>query len=103
MKRLLPTTFALAGLAMFATAAIGQTTIHVAGSTAFRTSTNAAIVDSLNNCTAAFNGTKLFNAGAAIYHGNLKSTGDEVYIKTFWTGSAAGVYDLCNQTQINKW
>src|SRR5690242_13289139 len=100
MKSLLPKTFGFVALTLLAGQAFGQvTTIHIAGSTAFRTSTHAAIIDALNNCTAARDSGsgKLYNCGAAIFHGNLKSTGAEVYIKTFWTGSAAGVYDVCNQ------
>lgn len=91
---------------MVTSASAAATTIHISGSTAFRTSYAKAILDILDNVTYAYDnsgsGTN-FKSSAAIYHGNLKSTGAEVYIKTLATGSAAGVVDLAQQNNLTKW
>jgi len=105
MKKTLKTIFATFAIATVAGSAFGQAVIHVAGSTAFRPSATAAILDILNSPTCAYDSSSTtYKGSAAIFYGELKSTpGHFVYIKTFWTGSMAGTYDLANQTSIVSW
>lgn len=101
MKSIKTATAALLALALAGTGASAQTTIHIAGSTAFRASATAAIKHAIGtNLTYAYNGANVYKAGAAIFSGTLVSTGAPVVIKTFWTGSAAGVVDLVSQRSI---
>jgi len=105
MKKTLKTVFAIFTLATITGSAFGQAVIHVAGSTAFRPSATAAILDILNSPTCAYDtGSTTYKGTAAIFYGELKSTpGHFVYIKAYWTGSMAGTFDLANQTQITQW
>jgi hypothetical protein len=97
-----------AGLLAFAVAgsASAQTTVKLTGSTAFRASTIAAIINSLNSPTAAWAGSAA-NVGAAnqvIIRGTLKSgpsAGQDVAFQTAFQGSVGGVQVLtANLTQI---
>jgi hypothetical protein len=87
--------------------AVTASIIRIAGSTAFRTSTHKAIEDILNPGFQFVyknkGGTSEFKASAAIFSGTLKSNSAAVIIKTFWTGSMAGVIDLSQQNNISSW
>jgi hypothetical protein len=101
MKKLLPTTLAILGLASAAIPAFGQgTVVRLAGATTYRAPVHKAILDildtSTHNIDFTYKGSSqtLFKSGAALFHGFLKSNGQEVTIKTLWTGSVAGVVDV---------
>ena len=106
MKKILNITLVAFALMTIAGSAFGQSVIHIAGSTAFRPSATAAIMDIFTPGTvfcAYDSSSTTYKAGSAIFYGTLASNGHNVYVKTFWTGSMAGTYDLANQTQITKW
>jgi len=111
MKLLKTLTVAALAAASVGTAS-AQTIIHVAGSTAFRTGTSIAIIDTLAGTTAAggtgagsvfaaYSDTSIAGAGKQIFaNGTLpgNSTGAggaaTIIIEATWTGSLAGVVDL---------
>src|SRR5215469_1992210 len=108
MKRILNITIVAFTLITIAGSAFGQAVIHIEGSTAFRTSAHAAIMDIFTPGTvycAYDSSSTTYKSGAAIFYGQLNSlgVGHNVYVKTFWTGSMAGTYDLANRTVITKW
>jgi len=107
MKRILNITIVAFALMTIAGSAFGQAVIHIAGSTAFRPSASAGIMDIFIPGTvfcAYDTSSTTYKAGEAIFYGELASLpGHHVYVKTFWTGSMAGVYDLSNKTIITKW
>jgi len=107
MKSLKALTLGLLAAASIGTLASAQvTTVHVAGSTAFRAPTTAAIIDYLSSTNnpnggvvyAAWDGTStnlLGSNGAILANGTIGSGGTAtIIIETYWTGSAAGVIDL---------
>src|SRR5579871_2716472 len=102
--KLFTKTVALLGLVLaFAGTASAQTTIRIAGSTAYRPSVVAAIMSVLDSgFTFNATGTNVYSAGAQTFVGQLNqgnpATDPSVVIQCFWTGSLAGVYDLSNQT-----
>ena len=89
-------------------ASASVTTLCIAGSTAFRGSVIKAIQDSLApGYTYAFDGTGTqtqFNAGQATYSGSIKTgltgAGESIIVKTYWTGSVAGVCDVSTTNPI---
>src|SRR5262249_53755244 len=106
MKRILNITIMAFALMTIAGSAFGQAVIHIEGSTAFRPAATAGIMDIFTPGTvycAYDSSSTTYKAGAAIFYGTLASNGHNVYVKTFWTGSMAGVYDLSNRTIITKW
>src|SRR5215472_6971080 len=106
MKRILNITIVAFALMTITGSAFGQSVIRIAGSTAFRTSAHAAIMDIFTPGTvycAYDSSSTTYKSGAAIFYGTLASNGHNVYVKTFWTGSMAGTYDVANQTIITKW
>lgn len=106
MKKTLNITLAAFALMTIASSAFGQSVIHIAGSTAFRPSATAGIMDIFIPGTvycAYDSSSTTYKGGAAIFYGQLASNSDFVYVKTFWTGSMAGTYDICNQSIITKW
>ena len=82
------------GLGM-ASMASAQTYIRFTGSSAFRATMHGAIQASLDAgytyayTESAANG--LGKGSQAIFHGTINSGANEVYIKTSWTGSEAGI------------
>jgi hypothetical protein len=100
--KLLSKTAALLGLLALAGTASAQTVIHIAGATTYRAPVHQAIFKVLDpgftfNCT----GTNPYSAGALTAIGTLNVAGHPaVVIQTYWTGSVAGVYDVCNATAI---
>jgi hypothetical protein len=106
MKRILNFTIMACALMTIAGSAFGQAVVHIAGSTAFRTSAHASIMDIFQpgQVWCAYDSSSTtYKSGAAIFYGKLVSNGNFVYVKTFWTGSMAGTYDLSNKTIITKW
>jgi len=102
--------FMLGGLlaAGLSCAAQAQTYVYLAGSTAFRGQTNAAIMHALGSSDYststgagtlpsgsyyAYNGTSgLGKANSAIFSGTIG--GVQVIVKTTWTGSESGIWSL---------
>ena len=93
-------TLILALLAAASTQSVfSQPIIDITGSTAGRSAVHAAILALLTNETYAFDGTSsASSATRAIYHGTFG--GNPVIVRTFWTGSAAGVRDVSEQNQL---
>jgi hypothetical protein len=103
--------FAIAGILGLALAASAsaQNTIRIIGATTFRAPVHAAI-EAILSPGYAFadsgsdnSATQLGKASAAEFVGTLLSgsgQGDTVVIKTYWTGSVAGVSDVASQRHI---
>lgn len=109
MKLIKSLTVALLAAASVGTAsAAAPTIIHVAGSTAFRTGTSIAIIDTLAGTTpaggagstpvfAAYSDTSVAGAKEQIFaNGHIDGTAPAatIIIEATWTGSLAGVVDL---------
>lgn len=75
------------------------TEVYLTGSTAFRSSTHAAILAILSNETYAYTGGTASSAAMAIYKGQLGT--EDVIIYTSWSGSAEGVRDVSNGNSQN--
>ena len=105
-------------VALLAAASVGSasaaTIIHVVGSTAFRTGTTIALIDSLAGTTAgggagsttvygAASTSNLSSAGVQIFaNGTIGSGGTAtIIVETYWTGSLAGVVDLVAQSSTS--
>lgn len=87
-----------ASLALFGSAT-GQTVIDITGSTAGRSAVHARILDLLEGETFSWSGNaNVTSANRAIYKGTYG--GSPVIIRTFWSGSAAGVRDVANSPQL---
>lgn len=90
--------FAIVGTAFAANVALTSPVyIRVIGSTAFRAAYHAAVEDAMGgagNYTVCYDGSddahKKFNA--AIFYGTI--AGHECVVKTYWTGSIAGIIEL---------
>jgi len=110
----------LAGMmvAGFAAAASASTTeIYLAGSTAFRGAVTKAVMDVLatsplssgtfsyawdGGATVASGKAKnVYGAGEALFVGTFNS--NPIVIHTYWTGSAAGAYDLASARAFSGW
>ncbi len=94
-----------AGLLALASASLASatTTIHIVGSTAFRASAHAAIINSLNSPTCAYTGSSLKGASTAVFAGTLKSgpsAGQSVVIEVDWTGSTGGIQTVAQQSPV---
>ena len=89
-----------------ASLASAATNIKITGSTAFRTATIAAIIDSLDTTTHTVTGgydvtaKGIAGSNREIIHGFLKSTGAEVYVQCAWAGSVGGVQVLTQDLTI---
>jgi hypothetical protein len=101
----------MAGLLAFSIAGVSnaQTVIHVTGSTAFRGAVHQAIQDVLDpsTTTIAYVGSSLPGAGEAIFTGHLYSsnqtiTGNQVIIKTYWSGSVGGIQAVTTQLPLSS-
>lgn len=89
-----------AGLALFSSAS-GQTVIDITGSTAGRSAVHGRIVALLTGEVISWNGNaSVTSASRAIYKGTFD--GKPVTVRTFWSGSAAGVRDVANAPQLNN-
>lgn len=111
LKNLLFTTLlAAAGLSLVNKASAAATDVYISGATTYRACVTSAILDQGTNgilvsgsTTCAYVGSSVYKANEAIFHGYLKGSGEgnvEVYIHTYWTGSAAGVYDVAAQNPV---
>lgn len=84
-----------------------QTVIRIAGATTYRAPVHKAIMDTLDSgYTYAYDEPtgNVYKAGEAIFKGTLNVSGHpSVIIKTYWTGSMAGLIDLCQQNNLTKW
>jgi len=93
------------GLGAFASFAGAQTpVIDITGSTAGRSAVHASILNVLDGETYAFAGSATAaKATSAIYKGKLGgSTGPNVIIRTYWSGSVNGVRDVGEQLAQTK-
>lgn len=93
--------------ATLAGSAYGQTTIRIAGSTAFRAAAIAGVASLLQTgYTYAYNGSGsptlagAAGAGAAIFSGTTYDGNNPVVIKAFWTGSVSGCSDVVSGRAI---
>jgi hypothetical protein len=89
----------LAATTVLAGSAYSQTVIDITGSTAGRSAVHTQILALLSGETLAWNGgSSASGATRVIYNGTYG--GNSVTIRTFWSGSAAGVRDVSNQVQL---
>ncbi|MCE0521638.1 MAG: hypothetical protein LV480_01860 [Methylacidiphilales bacterium] len=113
MKTIKTLTLSLLAAALAGTAANAQTTyVHLAGSTAFRAPTTAAIIQVLYNSTSGHvvhagwssADTGLLGAGHAILaNGTIGSGGTAtIVVETDWTGSVGGLVDLVAQNSSDS-
>jgi hypothetical protein len=87
-----------ATMALFSSAS-GQTVIDITGSTAGRSAVHAAILTTLTGEVFSWSGNaSVTSANRAIYTGTVG--GNAVIVRTFWSGSAAGVRDVSNSVQL---
>lgn len=91
---------ALAALAATAGSAYSQTVIDITGSTAGRSAVHSQILALLSNETFAYSGSGASSATRAIYKGTFNN--EQVIIRTYWSGSAAGVRDISNAPQLHN-
>ncbi len=90
-----------ATLALFSSAK-GQIVIDLTGSTAGRSAVTTQVQALLAGEAAAWAGNASVNsANKAIFYGGTFN-GTPVTIRTFWTGSAAGVRDVADAPQLNN-
>jgi len=83
-----------ASLLALSTAGVAQaqTTIHITGSTAFRSAVHTAITNILQpGYTFGYSGTSFTGASQAIFMGTAITNNISVVIKTSWSGSLAGI------------
>jgi hypothetical protein len=98
----------LAGLLALSTVGVAQAqtiTLHLTGSTAFRSAVQTAILDILQpNPSVAFVGSSYAGAGEAIITGttisNINGSPATVQIKTYWSGSLAGIETVSLQLPL---
>ena len=98
MKSFKLITTGLAALAL-AGSAFAQTSIHIAGATAFRTAALTAVQNVITVTASASSGS-LTGGNAQTFVGTLNSTGNPITVQCCWTGSAAGVIDLVEGNSI---
>lgn len=92
---------AAAAVAAMAGSAQAQTVIDITGSTAGRSAVHSQILALLEGETFAWNtGTSAAGATRAIYKGTYLN--NPVIIRTYWSGSAAGVRDIADAPQLNN-
>lgn len=90
-----------ATLALFSTAK-GQVVIDLTGSTAGRSAVTTQIQAILTGESAAWVGNaSVTSAGKAIFYGG-NFNGTPVTVRTFWSGSAAGVRDVADALRLNN-
>ena len=107
MKLLKTMTVGLLAAALPGLASAAPTVLHIAGSTAYRSCVDSALVNYLNangGCKAAYNhGSNIVKNNVGIYaNGTLGTTGAgaaTIVVVTNWTGSLAGVVDLTTQNR----
>jgi hypothetical protein len=93
--------FAMAATSALVGSAYSQTVIDVTGSTAGRSAVHSQILALLSSETLAWNGgSNAAGATRVIYKGTY--LGNPVIVRTFWSGSAAGVRDIANAPQLNN-
>lgn len=93
---LIPALAAATLLASFANAQT-ETVVDLTGSTAGRSATHAAILQTLSSPTYAYQGSSASGATRAIYRGSIGA--NSYIIRTFWSGSVNGVRDIAQQIQ----
>lgn len=96
------TSLYVAALAAAATASVqAQTVIDITGSSAGRSAVHNGITSLLTGTTTAWNGgSSVSGATRAVYKGNFQGT--DVIIRTYYSGSAAGIRDVANAPQLNN-
>ncbi|HEY3864054.1 MAG TPA: hypothetical protein VGO59_19460 [Verrucomicrobiae bacterium] len=100
----------LAGLLAVSAAGVAQAqtaTLHITGSTAFRSAVQTAILDMLKpGASVAFVGSSYAGASEAIITGttigNINGANASVVIKTFWSGSLAGIETVSQQLPLGN-
>jgi hypothetical protein len=100
----------LAATALMSTSASAQTVLRIVGSTAFRAPATAAIVayiqangvggncfgTAVNTGSLNSNSSDLYGASAGLFEDS--TTSPTIVVKTYWTGSLAGVIDVVADT-----
>jgi hypothetical protein len=102
MKSIKPLILSLSIAAAFAASAEAQTVVTITGSTAFRSATHNAIKNLLTASgtpSIAHTGSSLSSASQAIFKGSI--SGNQVIIKTGWSGSVAGVQTVSRGIAVN--
>ena len=102
MKSIKPFILSLSIAAAFAASAEAQTVVTITGSTAFRSATHNAIKNLLTTSgtpSIAHTGSSLSSAGQSIFKGSI--SGNQVIIKTGWSGSVAGVQNVSQGVAVN--
>lgn len=95
----LKTSLMATALLASAASAYSQTVIDITGSTAGRSAVHAQILALLDGETLAWNGgSSAAGATRVIYKGTYLTR--PVIVRTFWSGSAAGVRDISNAPQL---
>jgi hypothetical protein len=92
----------IAGLATVSLSSVAhaQTELRLTGSTAFRSATHTAITNILAaGYRATHTGTSLGSASQAIFSGTVN--GEDVIIRTSWSGSVGGVQTVTQNINVN--
>lgn len=95
---------AVLGLASMAFADVASAPkVYITGSTAFRKATMTALTHIFaSGYTYAYDGSKgLSGASRAMFYGTVD--GNEVVVKCYWSGSAAGVDTVSNSKTLSEW
>ncbi|WP_395736196.1 hypothetical protein [Prosthecobacter sp.] len=102
MKLSLPI-FSAAAALLLATPASADVTIRITGSTAFRSGAMSAIKNLYSaGVTYAYSGTSFSGTTYSIFKGTVSGISGVTTVKTNWSGSAAGIRDVSNQSSI-RW
>lgn len=102
MKSIKPLILSLSIAAALGASAQAQTVVTVTGSTAFRSATHNAIKNLLTASgtpSIAHTGSTFSSSSQAIFKGSI--AGNQVIIKTGWSGSVAGVQTVSQGTSVN--
>jgi hypothetical protein len=105
-------TAVLFALGIVSQASAVDPTVYLTGSSAFRSTVEAALVDNTGGAGAVFQAGSITygtwgnsspgSASYMVFHGKEKTTGNPVYVNCAWSGSEAGIASACNTTLGNK-
>lgn len=98
MKNILKLLTAVAGIALGGSAS-AQIVVNFTGSTAFRSGTHTAILNTMTGETYAYTGGSLGSASQSIFHGTI--AGNVCIIRCGWSGSTAGIRDVAQGNNLN--
>src|SRR5271170_1614848 len=103
MKTLKKFFVAAYALATIASSAQADVTIHITGSTAYRSAVHNALAHILSSPTAAYVGSNLAGANQAVFKGTISGITGNVYVETVWNGSISGQNALVNNPTTLAW